>query len=99
MMRAILLHPVRFHRDHRFTRTRASAYLDGELDSEDEARVDAHTHRCPPCAKFVAGLRRTISALGQLRSRDAAASVSDGVLARLREEPDSDARDRRSPSD
>ncbi len=89
MMRAVLAHPLRFHRDHRFTRTHASAYLDGELDPRDRGRVESHTHLCPPCARFLAGLRRTVSALGQLRStQPPVGGVSEGVLARLRNEPD-----------
>ena len=44
MMRAVLLHPVRFHRDHRFTRTQASDYLDGELGPDDRGRIELHTH-------------------------------------------------------
>jgi anti-sigma factor RsiW len=88
MSRAVLLHPLRFRRDHRFTRAQASAYLDGELGPEDRRRIESHTHMCPPCARFMAGLRRTVSALGKLRGTETPrASVSDGVLARLREEP------------
>jgi len=46
---------------------------------------------CPPCARFMAGLRRTVSALGKLRgTATPRVSVSDGVLARLRDEPDND---------
>ena len=91
MMRAVLLHPVRFHRDHRFTRTQASAYLDGELGPDDRGRIESHTHMCPPCARFMAGLRRTVSALSNLRGTETPrVSVSDGVLARLRDEPDND---------
>ena len=91
MMRAVLLHPVRFHRDHRFTRAQASAYLDGDLGPDDRGRIESHTHMCPPCARFMAGLRRTVSALGKLRGTETLrVSVSDGVLARLRDEPDRD---------
>ncbi len=90
-MRAALLHPLRFHCDHRFTRTQASAYLDGDLGPDDRGRIESHTHMCPPCARFMAGLRRTVSALGQLRGRETpCVGVSDGVLARLRDEPDID---------
>ncbi len=86
-MRAVLLHPLRFGRDHRFSRRQASAYLDGELGPDDRARIESHTHLCPPCARFMAGLRRTVSALGRLRSAETAdVRVSGGVLARLREE-------------
>ena len=91
MMRAALLHPLRFHRDHRFTRTQASAFLDGELGPDDRGRIESHKHLCPPCARFMAGLGRTVSALGRLRGTETPrASVSDGVLGRLRDEPDTD---------
>jgi len=87
MNRAVLLHPLRFHRDHRFTRTQASVYLDGELGADDRGRIDSHTHICPPCARFMAGLRRTVSALGQLRNTEGPhVGVSDGVLDRMRKE-------------
>ncbi len=80
MTPAVLLHPLRFHRDHRFTRTQASAYLDGELGADDRGRVDSHTHLCPPCARFMAGLRRTVSALGWLRDAESRhVGVSDGA--------------------
>lgn len=88
MMGALLRHPARFLRDHRLTRTRVSAYLDGELEAEEQARVEAHTHVCPPCARFVAELRRTVAALGALRvPARPLAGVGDRVIARLREEP------------
>ncbi len=91
MMRAVLLHPVRFHRDHRFTRAQASAFLDGDLGPDDRGRIESHTHRCPPCARFVAGLRRTVSALATLRGTETpGVSVTDSVLGRLRDEPDND---------
>ncbi len=91
MMRAALLHPVRFHRDHGFTRAQASAYLDGELGAHDRRHIESHAHVCPPCARFMAGLRHTVSALGKLRGTQTSdVSVSDGVLARLREEPHDD---------
>lgn len=88
MIRAVVLHPLRVHRDHRFTRTQASAFLDGELGPDDRGRIESHTHTCSPCARFMAGLRRTVSALRELRNTEAPhVRVSDGVLARLREEP------------
>lgn len=88
MIRAVLLHPLRFHRNHRLTRAQASAFLDGELGPDDRGRIESHTHMCPPCARFVGGLRRTVLALGQLRNTEAPhVRISDGALARLREEP------------
>lgn len=93
MMREALLHPLRFAGDHRFTRAQASNYLDDDLDGHGRERVEQHTHVCPPCMRFLAGLRRTVSALNTLRDTETRASptgtgVSEGILARLRDEPD-----------
>jgi anti-sigma factor (TIGR02949 family) len=37
-----------------------SEYLDGEIDAEDCAHVDAHLADCPPCRDFLESLRRTV---------------------------------------
>lgn len=87
-MRGALLHPIRFGRDHRFTRTHASAYLDGELGAADAVRVRDHAHGCPSCARFVMGLQRTVTALGRLRADDRPArDVAERTVERLRDEP------------
>lgn len=83
MMRAVPQHPIRFHRDHRFTRSEASAFLDGGLHQDERRRVEDHTHVCPPCARFMASLRRTVSALHDLRGSETP-TVADGILMRLR---------------
>lgn len=93
MMREVLRHPLRFVGDHRFTRAQASNYLDEDLDADGRERVEQHSHVCPPCMRLLAGLRRTLSALSTLRDLDSPTGhgdhrVSDGVLARLRDEPD-----------
>ncbi len=89
--RATLLHPIRFYRDHRLTHARASEHIDDELGADDRNRIEAHVHICPSCARFLASLRRTVRALGLLRPIDSAGpEVSDGILARLRDEPDLD---------
>lgn len=88
MITAMLRHPLQFHRDHRLTRAHASAFLDGELDAEQRARVEQHTHLCPPCARLIASLRQTVAALGALRTEEPTTtdSVTDGILHRLRED-------------
>lgn len=94
MMREALRHPLRFAGDHRFTRAQASNYLDDELDPSARRRVEEHAHVCPPCMRFLASLRRTLSALHVLRDGGASrmpssgTGVAEGVLARLRDEPD-----------
>lgn len=91
MPRAMPLHPIRFYRDHRLTRARSSEHIDDELGADDRNRIEAHVHICRSCARFLASLRQTVRALGLLRPIDSAGpEVGDGILARLRDEPDLD---------
>ena len=88
-MHPMFRHPVRFHRDHRFTLAHASAYLDGELDEAGHARVERHARFCPRCFAFLASLRRTVTGLAELRplgDEAGDAAVAAAVVARLREE-------------
>ena len=39
---------------------RLSEYLDGEIDAEGCADLDAHLADCPPCREFLESLRRTV---------------------------------------
>lgn len=88
MIYAMLRHPLRFQRDHRLTRRASSAYLDGELNDQERARIEQHTHVCPGCARMIVSLRRTLTALGALRETETSGEgmVADRVLRRLREE-------------
>lgn len=43
-----------------------TAYLDGELDERDRARLEAHLVDCPHCSEYLAQLRVTIDALGHV---------------------------------
>ncbi len=87
MMLAMLRHPLAFRRDHRFTMERASEFLDGELTPRDRARLEHHAHVCPMCSRFLASLRRTVSALSRLgQAPGPSGSVTGGVLDRLRAE-------------
>lgn len=91
MPRALLLHPIRFYRDHRLTCARSSEYIDDELGVDARLRIEAHLHLCPSCARLLASLRRTVRALGLLRTIDPAGpEVQAGILARLRHEPNLD---------
>lgn len=89
MMREMMLHPLQFTSDHRFTRSHASDFIDGDLDATQQARVETHAHLCPPCARFLATLRRTVAALGDLgKAPPEASPVAGGVIARLRTDAD-----------
>jgi anti-sigma factor RsiW len=76
----------RFMREHHWTHTHLSDYLDGELDGKHRERVETHVGLCPQCRRVLAGLRRTIGALMDLRD-DRDADVAGGVIARLHSEP------------
>jgi predicted anti-sigma-YlaC factor YlaD len=86
MMQAMLRHPVRFMRDHRYTRAHASDYLDGDLDARGRRRVDEHTGMCPSCRHLIESLRRTVEGLMGLRT-DPDGHVAEDVIRRLRDEP------------
>jgi hypothetical protein len=53
-------------RNHRFAQANLSAYLDGELDEGDAARVRAHLGRCQECCREVAALQTAIRVLSGL---------------------------------
>lgn len=44
-----------------------TAYLEGALPPEERDRFEAHRRACPACQAHVSRMRRTVSALGQLR--------------------------------
>jgi anti-sigma factor RsiW len=41
-------------------------YLEKALPARDRARFEAHLAECPYCEEYVAQMRRTIAALGEL---------------------------------
>jgi anti-sigma factor RsiW len=79
-------HRRRFMREHHWTNAHLSEYLDGELADAEQARVERHVGLCPECHRVLAGLRKTLAALMQLRT-DVDVDVAAGVIARLRSEP------------
>ena len=41
-------------------------YLEGKLPEQDRARLEAHVAECPYCEEYIAQMRETIEALGEL---------------------------------
>lgn len=78
-----MLERRRFMREHRWTHAHLSDYLDQELASDQEARVEKHAGVCPQCRRVLATLRRTLQGLHALRS-EPSPGVADRVIARLR---------------
>jgi anti-sigma factor RsiW len=76
----------RFMREHRWTHAHLSDYLDGELGGGRRERVETHVGRCPECRRVLAGLRKTIAALMDLRTAGDT-DVAGRVIARLQSEP------------
>lgn len=82
-MNAMLRHPIRFWRDHRFAMAHASAFVDGELTGAQARRIDDHTHICPKCHEMLASLRKLLHGLGAMK-RTGDASVAPAVIDALR---------------
>jgi len=83
-MRQMLVHPIRFMRDHRLVASQASAYLDRELDEPARRRVERHARVCPLCHHLIETLRGTIAGLAGLRA-ETGVEIADMVIARLRD--------------
>ncbi len=81
-----LIEKARFMREHRWTHSHLSEYLDKELGPGEAARLEAHTGICPHCRRLLATLRRTLEGLRSLGD-PADADVAEGVIQRLRHEP------------
>lgn len=54
-------------RDRHLSVERASAYLDGQVTSEERQQIEHHLRTCPQCAWQVESLRQTVSLLHQVR--------------------------------
>ena len=70
--------------DHSDVRSRASDYIDGELDGSDGAKVESHLAKCPPCAAFVNTLRATINLLRSSGQPGAPNSFKDRLRQSIR---------------
>lgn len=80
-----LLERRRFMREHRWTHTHLSDYVDEELADAERMRAEEHIGLCPECRRVLATLRRMLDGLHGLRAGPQP-SVADGVIERLRDE-------------
>jgi anti-sigma factor RsiW len=75
-----LVRRLRAKRDHRWSQRRMSDYIDGELSSRQQRRLEAHAGLCPECGP----LRRSVTVLvWELRELRRAASPGRPVAARV----------------
>lgn len=75
----------RFMREHRWTHSHLSEYLDAELSPPERERVEEHVGVCPQCRRVLATLIRTLESIRGLRG-EAPPGLADGVIDRLRGE-------------
>ena len=85
MIRRLIAHR-RYMREHRWTHSHLSEYVDEELAAGDVARVEEHVSICPHCRRVLATLRRALEGVRSLHG-EPEPSVADGVIERLRKEP------------
>lgn len=52
--------------EHEWVEESLSAYIDGELSSQDAARVEKHLRECETCSQNLVTLRQTVALVGEL---------------------------------
>jgi hypothetical protein len=70
--------------NHEELRERLSAYLEGDLDADERARIERHLSGCPDCRREYRELRHTVDLLHALPAPDPPPDLADRVIARLR---------------
>jgi Putative zinc-finger len=60
-----------------------SAWIDGELNADDRARVTAHLQSCRDCREYVAALQNISSLVGALPAPRAPASVTQTAIRQV----------------
>jgi anti-sigma factor RsiW len=61
-----------------------TSYLDGELQGQDRARLEAHLADCPHCSEYLAQLRITVDALGHVEIDDLSDEAVDELVVLYR---------------
>jgi anti-sigma factor RsiW len=62
-----------------------TAYLDGALDPATEQRFVAHLAECDGCDRYLAQIRATMDALGELPAESLSDDARDRLLTAFRE--------------
>lgn len=76
---------IHFMREHLWTNSHLSPYLDGEISAAERTRVEEHAHVCPKCHRMLETLKRTLEGLRDLAGESPApAGLADSVIERVR---------------
>ena len=59
-------------------------YLEGVMPAADRARFDAHLKDCPYCVNYLAQMRETIAALGELSEESLSPDARGQLLKAFR---------------
>jgi anti-sigma factor RsiW len=62
-----------------------TAYLDGALEAGDRDRLEAHLADCPHCSEYLAQIRITIDALGQIGPEELTDEALDDLVGLYRQ--------------
>ncbi|MGA2927421.1 MAG: zf-HC2 domain-containing protein [Solirubrobacteraceae bacterium] len=84
-------HELRFRRDHRWTPSHMSAYLDSDVSALARERLQRHTAKCPECRSVLEDLRLMLALLQSAPAPGPVADVpaiASAVLRRLHEPAD-----------
>ncbi|MGH2886757.1 MAG: anti-sigma factor family protein [Solirubrobacteraceae bacterium] len=79
-----------FARDHQWAPDRMSDYLDGELATGEQGRMEHHLGECHECRRLLAGLRAVVDRLHRLPALAGgvdAVQIAASVRVRLTEPP------------
>ena len=55
-------------------------YLDGALEADDQALMDAHLAECEGCAEHLRQIRVTVAVTGRIREEDLAPAVREDLM-------------------
>jgi anti-sigma factor RsiW len=61
-----------------------SDYVEGTLDGRDRDRLEGHLATCPHCSEYLAQIRVTIAAAGQVQPDDLSDEALDELVALYR---------------
>jgi anti-sigma factor RsiW len=60
-------------------------YLEGTMDPQERVRFEAHLVECPYCVNYLAQMRETIAALGELTEDSISSDARAELLAAFRD--------------
>lgn len=76
-----------FMREHLWTNSHLSPYLDQEVSEAERIRVEQHARVCPKCHRMLETLKKTLEGLRSMSAESVAPSgLADSVMERVRAE-------------